>query len=259
MYKVVVVEDENIIRKGLVYSIPWMDLQCSVVGEGCNGVEGIELISKKNPDIVIVDINMPVMSGLEMLEKTYEQFNYSAIILSGYSDFEYAQKAINYGVKGYLLKPLQVEELIEAVELAKKECNLRKTWLTKQQEKEELRNISLMKEINNAVIDNNLVKQMLHFVNQNFSKKIVMQDLVDYLNYSETFLNKIFKEAVGTTFIEYLNRYRIQKALELIKGGETSIQNVADKCGIGDYKYFNVVFRKYMGLSTKEYIRTIKN
>lgn len=257
MYKVVIVEDENIIRKGLVYSIPWMDLQCSVVGEGCNGVEGVELIHKKNPDIVIMDINMPVMDGLEMLEKTYEHYNYSVIILSGYSDFEYAQKAIHYGVKGYLLKPLQVEELIDAIELAKKECSLRKVLLSKQQEKEELRKISIMKEFPGDTIDNNLVKQMLQFVNDNYSKKIVIQDLVDHLNYSETFLNKVFKEAVGTTFIEYLNRYRIQKALELIKGGETSIQNVAYSCGIGDSKYFNVVFKKYMGFSPKDYIKSI--
>ncbi len=257
MYKVVIVEDENIIRKGLVYSIPWMELQCSVVGEGCNGMEGMALIKEKNPDIVIVDINMPVMSGLEMLEETYEKYSYSAIILSGYSDFEYAQKAIHYGVKGYLLKPLQVEELIDAIELAKKECDLRKIWISKQEEKEELRNFSLIKELHKDKIDNTLVKQMLCFVNQNYNKKIVMQDLVDCLNYSETFLNKIFKEAVGTTFIEYLNRYRIQKALELIKGGETSIQKVADACGIGDYKYFNVVFRKYMGFSPKEYIKSI--
>ncbi len=253
MYKVIIVEDENIIRKGLVYSIPWMDMQCSVVGEACNGIEGIELIKEKNPDIVIMDINMPVMGGLEMLEGTYEQFNYSVIILSGYSDFEYAQRAIHYGVKGYLLKPLQVEELKEAIELAKKECSLRKIWLSKQLEKEERRNISIMKEYQSKTTDDVLVKQMLDFINVNYQRKIVIQDLVDHLNYSETFLNKRFKDAVGTTFIEYLNRYRIQKSLELINEGKISIQEVAYQCGICDYKYFNVVFRKYMGCSPKEY------
>ncbi len=259
MYKVIIVEDENIIRKGLVYSIPWMDMNCSIVGEACNGVEGMELIKEKDPDIVIMDINMPIMSGLTMLEKTYEQYNYAVIILSGYSDFEYAQRAIHYGVKGYLLKPLQTEELKEAIELAKKECSIRRTWLTKQLEKEELRNVSLMKELQNEITDDDLVQQMLHFVNVNFRKKIVIQDLVDHLNYSETFLNKRFKDAVGTTFIEYLNRYRIQKALEMINEGETSIQEVAYQCGINDYKYFNVVFRKYIGCSPKEYRKGTKN
>lgn len=81
---------------------------------------------------------------------------------------------------------------------------------------------------------------------------------MDYFNYSETFLNKVFKESVGTTIIDYLNRYRVQKALELFRQGEGSIQNVADSCGIGDYKYFNVVFKKYMGISPKEYIKSIK-
>lgn len=257
MYKVVIIEDENIIRKGLVYSIPWTELDCTVVGEGCNGMEGVSLIEEKKPDIVVLDINMPVMDGLEMLERTYEHHNYSAIILSGYSDFEYAQKAIHYGVKGYLLKPLQVEELIDAIILAKKECDLRKIWQSKQQEKDELRNISIIKHFHDDDIENELVKKMLNYMNANYNKKIVMQDLVDHFNYSETFLNKVFKEAIGTTIIDYLNRYRVQKALELMRSGETSIQNVADNCGIGDYKYFNVVFRKYMGISPKEYLKAV--
>lgn len=231
MYKVIIVEDENIIRKGLVYSVPWTDLNCTVVGEAGNGVEGAELISEKNPDIVILDINMPIMDGLEMLEKTYEQYNYSAIILSGYSDFEYAQRAIHYGVKGYLLKPLQLEELIDAIELAKKECDHRRIWLTRQLEKDELRNASILKHFQ-VKVDNELVKKMLYYLKTNYNKKIVMQDLVEHFNYSETFLNKVFKESVGTTIIDYLNRYRVQKALELFRQGEGSIQNVADSCGI---------------------------
>ena len=170
MYKVIIVEDENIIRKGLVYSVPWTDLNCTVVGEASNGVEGVELISEKNPEIVILDINMPVMDGLEMLEKTYEHYNYSAIILSGYSDFEYAQRAIHYGVKGYLLKPLQMDELIDAIELAKKECDHRLIWLTKQLEKDEMRNASILKHIHENV-ENELVNKMLNYLKTNYNKK----------------------------------------------------------------------------------------
>ena len=108
MYKVMIAEDEDIIRKGLVYSIPWVDMGCSVISEVRNGIEGIEKIKENQPDIVIVDINMPVMDGLEMVQQTYEEYGYVAIILSGYSDFKYAQEAIRYGITGYLLKPLNI-------------------------------------------------------------------------------------------------------------------------------------------------------
>ena len=88
MYKVVIVEDEEMILKGLVYSIPWADIGCTVVGQGRNGVEGMEQILLHRPDIVIVDINMPILSGTDMLRQTHADYCYSAIILSGYSSFE---------------------------------------------------------------------------------------------------------------------------------------------------------------------------
>lgn len=257
MYQVIIVEDEDIIRKELVYSVPWPELDCNVVGEAANGIEGMELIREHNPDIVVVDINMPMMDGFQMLEQTYEQYNYAPIILSGYSDFEYAQRAIHYGVKGYLLKPLNMADMKEAIRLAKRECSIRNAWISRQKTKEEWENTSVLKDFQKTHVEDRLVKGMLQYIFDNYQKKIVMQDLVDSFNYSEAFLNRKFKDALGTTFNEYLNRYRIQKALELIRAGELPIQDIAWKCGVGDYKYFRVVFRKYLGCSPKEYIKEI--
>lgn len=259
MYKVIVVEDEDIIRKGLRYSVPWLEMDCNVVGEAANGIEGADLIKEYNPDIVVVDINMPVMDGFQMLENTYEHYNYAPIILSGYSDFEYAQRAIHYGVKGYLLKPLNMPDMREAVRLAKRECSIRSSWITRQKTREEWEHTSVLKDYQKQQVEDGLAHKMLQYIFDNYQNKIVMQDLVDYFNYSEAFLNRKFKDAVGTTFNEYLNRYRIQKALEMIKAGELPIQDIAWKCGVGDYKYFRVVFRKYLGCSPKEYIKEIRN
>ena len=119
MYKVVIIEDEEMIRKGLVYSIPWTDIGCTVVGQGRNGLEGIEQIRLHQPDIVIADINMPLLSGTDMLRQTHADYGYSAIILSGYSSFEYAQDAMACGAIRYLLKPLKREDLFDAIEEGK--------------------------------------------------------------------------------------------------------------------------------------------
>ena len=118
MYRVLLVEDEEIIRKGIRYSVPWEECGCSVVGEAENGAVGEEKIAELQPDIVITDITMPVKSGLEMIADTREEYKYIAIILTGYSEFEYAQQAIRNGVSDYVLKPLDMDEMRTALEKA---------------------------------------------------------------------------------------------------------------------------------------------
>ena len=85
MYRVLLVEDEEIIRKGIKNSIPWEEFGCSVIGEAGNGEEGVKLIEELRPDIVITDINMPLMDGLTMLSRTKFRYDYAAVILTGYS------------------------------------------------------------------------------------------------------------------------------------------------------------------------------
>ncbi len=244
-----IAEDEDIIRKGLVY-LPWEDLGCTVVGEACNGIEGVDQIRRLHPDIVLVDINMPVLDGLGMLKETYNECIYSAIVLSGYSEFEYARAAIQYGVIGYLLKPLKMAELREAVKEAKEQCQIRHNWRDRLRESEDLKQTKLLPE---NYGEDKIVLAMLQYIREHYKEKLTMQDVTAALNYSETFLNKRFKKQMGTTFNEYLNRFRIQKAMELLNAGGLSVSDVSWECGIHDYKYFNVVFRKYIGCSPKEY------
>lgn len=257
MYRILIAEDEDMIRKGLVYSIPWSEMDCCVAGEARNGLEGIEQIREKRPDIVLVDINMPVKDGLSMLEETRD-IRYSALILTGYSDFSYAQRAIRLGVKAFLLKPLDLTEIREAVERAKLDCRVKDAYISSLQRKEELKQVSTIKHLEKSPMEQVLVRDMLSYIEENYRRKILMQEVVETFHYSETFLNKKFKEATGITFNEYVNRYRIQKALELLQQGNMSLNDVAYRCGFGDYKYFGLVFRKYVGHSPKEYLKAIR-
>jgi len=259
LYKGIIAEDGDIIAKGLFTPGPGRRWTASLLGEAPNGIEGRKLIREHNPDIAVIDINMPIMDGFQMLESSYEQYNYAPIILSGYSDFEYAKRAIHYGVKGYLLKPLNMTDMKEAIRLAKRECEIRNAWISHQKTKEDWESTSVLKDFQKQPVEDRLARRMLEYIFENYQQKIVMQDLVDHLNYSEAFLNRKFKDAVGTTFNDYLNRYRIQKALEMIRQGDLPIQDIAWKSGIGDYKYFRVVFRKYLGCSPKEYMKEISS
>ena len=116
MYKVVVVEDEEIARKGIIFTINWDALNCMIAGEAANGEEGAEVIRRLSPDIIVTDLKMPRMDGVEMIAKLREQGNRAKfIILTAYGDFKYAQSAVKLGVSDYLLKPLKDGELEGAV------------------------------------------------------------------------------------------------------------------------------------------------
>lgn len=259
MYKVIIVEDEELILRGLTYSIPWADIDCVVVGQGRNGVEGVEQIKLHQPDIVVADINMPIMSGTDMLRETYADFCYSAIILSGYSNFDYAKNAMESGAIRYLLKPVKRQELFDAVEEAKEQCNIRRTWFAHKKDKKEWQSFHMnLEPISNKETDP-VVQAMLDFAEKNYKEKVTLQSVSDHLNYSIAFLNKSFKKQMGTTFIEYLNRLRIQKAMDLIKAGKTPLQDISWQCGIGEYKYFKIVFKKYIGCSPKEYAMKVNS
>lgn len=117
MRKAIIVDDEESIREGLPYLIDWEHYGYEIVGTAANGQEGLELIRAVRPDVVIADIRMPGKTGLAMIQEAFdEKINFYAIILSGYSDFSYAQKAIQLGAKSYLLKPIDEDELIKILE-----------------------------------------------------------------------------------------------------------------------------------------------
>lgn len=252
MYSVLVAEDEVIIRKGIIFSINWEKLGIKLIGEADNGEEGIKLIEELKPDIVITDINMPITDGLEMIKRTKNLEPYSAIIISGYSDFEYAKEAINYGVSGYLLKPYSEEELEETIRMAIKQCDDRKR-LKYYESTDNIQLPELLGTLNKKITDP-VVEQIVTYIHQNYSEKTTIHNLEELVSYSERMINIKFKEEMGTTVIDYLNRYRIQQAINMLAKNKNNINEIAVKCGFGDYKYFRVVFKKYIGVSPKEFL-----
>lgn len=117
MIKVLIVDDEPYIRQGLRILINWEQYGFEVCDEASNGKEALELLMKNKYDLVVTDIKMPVMSGIELIEHTWAQVSDQIrfIILSGFYEFEYAKKAIKFGVVDYVLKPVQKEELVRVL------------------------------------------------------------------------------------------------------------------------------------------------
>lgn len=139
-YKVVLADDEMLILRGLKKLVDWEKLSVSIVGEAHNGEEIMELIEQKKPDIIISDICMPNMTGLEMLKIISEKkLGIKVIFISGYQEFSYARDAVTYGAVDYILKPVQKDKLEKAVEKAELELQKEqklKIFGTAEQEKE---------------------------------------------------------------------------------------------------------------------------
>ena len=253
MYRVVVIEDEEAIRKGIIMSIDFSALNCILIGEASNGVEGIKLIQEKKPDIVITDVTMPLMSGIEMIEQTLE-YNYTSIIISGYDEFSYAKKAIKLGVCDYLMKPIDKEELNNVIQSIVSGFDLSSKISGLLKEKNQIEYIQLLETLNK---EDHLVDKIMEYINLHYSEKIFLSDIADVLNYSESLLSKRFRRVTQMTFNEYLNRFRIQKSIEYMKKGTYGLTEISDICGFSDYKYFSTVFKKYTGYTPSQFINMI--
>lgn len=194
MYKVLLVEDEEMIRKGLRYTFDWLQCDCVVVGEAENGVEGLAQIRSLQPDIVIVDVNMPLMNGIQMIEQSVKDSTCSYIILSGYDEFHLAKDAIHLGVTEYLLKPLEHEQLVEALELAKKQVEMKRKYdaMIQASPNDAQEVTALLIELPKK--SSYYVSKMVEYVQEHYAEKISIKDLVDELDMSATYLNRKFKE-----------------------------------------------------------------
>ena len=249
MFKVLIVEDEDIMRKGLMFMPHWQEVDCIVVGEAINGQDGLEKIQEYHPDIVVVDINMPVMNGLEMLENSILEYEYDAIIVSGYGEFEFAKKGISLGVTEYLLKPVSYPELYDAIRKIEKKRN------TDTNIQNAIRRIDVEKkklgilEFEERKIGNRYVAFMIQSIQEQYSTRLSLTDISEQCKMSCTYLNAKFKCETGYTFNDYLNRYRIQKAVDFLKEDKYKVYEIAEMVGFSDYKYFIKVFKKYMGCS----------
>lgn len=246
-----VVEDEKLIRKRLVYGYDYGAMNCVVVGEARDGKEGAVLIQEMQPDIVITDINMPLMDAFDMLEETID-YLYSTIILSGYDEFENAQKAIKYGVSEFIVKPIEEMELKQAITRAIKQLKIQQESQRVKNERQSLKKLSFIDERVDRAEDE-VVSEMLEYIKGNYEKRFVFKDVAGHIGYSQTLLHNRFKEHTKMTFNEYLNRYRIQQAIEKLKDPEEKIYEIATSCGFSEYKYFNKVFKKYVGMSASTF------
>ena len=242
MYRVVLVDDEALILRGLSTVIPWKDMGCEVVGTATNGRAGLELIRKLNPDILFTDIRMPNMDGLTMLAALGSEFpRMQTAVLTAYRDFDYARQAITLGVCCYLLKPSDLNELKETLRVM-------------------VSRLDLLPPAEGDVPDetteagNFIVNAALDYMRENcMQQHLSLGAVADHVYVSQWHLSKLLNRETGKGFFDLLGSMRIEKAKSLLRTPGMNIQDVAEQTGYTDVAHFSRTFKKLTGQTPGEY------
>ena len=242
MLKVLIVEDEELIRKGIVLTVDWAALDCVVVGEASNGLEGLEAARRLEPSLIITDLKMPQMDGIEMLRSLREQgCKAHVIILTAYDNFTYAQSALRLGAVDYLLNPFHDGDLENAI------IQLQNRLKSGSDSPE---TIGTPRKGDKS----KYVLEAMAYISKHYNEPdISVGTVAQSLNISEGYLSHTFKKETDYTLLNYLTRYRIHKAMELLKDCRVKVYEVAEQVGYRDIAYFSATFKKYTGLSPSEY------
>lgn len=253
MYRVIIIDDEPIIVKGLSKMVPWEKYDCEVVGTAEDGLEGLELIRQLRPHIIISDIYMPKMDGLAMAAAMKSEFEDTELtILTGYRDFALAQEAIRLGVRRFLLKPSNMEELEEAVSAMT--AHLKRQGITgDDQNKHVVADDSQIRKPEEDAAGSFVVKKALSYMQENYTKKLTLTEVADHTYVSQWHLSKLLNRHTGQSFSEHLNTIRITEAKKLLADPSLRIGDIAEQVGFVDVGHFSRVFKKITGMSANEY------
>lgn len=248
MLKVLVVEDEEMIRKGIVLAVDWAALDCVVVGEASNGAQALEAVEHYDPSLIITDLKMPVMDGLEMLRQLRERGNNAfVIILTAYDSFSYAQTALRLGAVDFLLKPFHDGELEQAV------TRLKQRMDRAGQGGEKGPDPLPLPELKKGDKSKYVLEAMAYIGEHYHEPNIGVAAIAQHLGISEGHLSHTFKKETDYTLLNYLTRYRIHRAMELLRDCRLKVYEVAEQVGYRDIAYFSATFKKLVGMSPSEY------
>ena len=255
MYKVMIIDDEPIIVEGLSKSIDWGKYNCEVVATAHNGREGKKLIEEKRPDMVFLDICMPEMDGLTMVAALQSEYKDMLVtVLTGFRDFEYAQRALHLGVCRFLLKPSNMTELEEAISYMVSRLDEQGGLAATEKAADgEPQKAGEIVENTQEAAGNFIVRNAIAYMEEHYAEKIYLNDVAEQIYVSQWHLSKLLNKELGQNFSEVLNGIRIKKAEELLKDPSLRIGDIAEEVGFLDVAHFSRIFKKITGVSANEY------
>lgn len=267
MIRVLIIDDEEIIREGLKKTVDWESMGCVVAGEAEDGEAGLKSVMALKPDLIFTDIRMPGLDGLQMLARIRElNLPCKVIILTGFRDFEYAQEAIRQGAYRFLLKPVKTEDLKLAVVEAAKEIRAAKSreeiYINLEKRVKEYYGLTQPGKIGPLPREHTeeaggnpgyLVSKALEYIKENYSKDLNLKTVADEIYVSTWYLSKLLKKETGDNFINILNEIRVEKAKKLLLDPKFKIYEIAAEVGFTDVPYFTKTFKRVTGLTPMDF------
>jgi two-component system response regulator YesN len=246
MYKLLIADDEYEIRNGLSNYIPWNDIGFEVVGQAQNGMEVLDFIRTHSVDVLLCDIHMPVMSGIDVArELSAQKSPVNIVLLSGFKEFDYAQQALEFGVRSYLLKPAKYTDIYKVFSRIKEYLDQRPVLQAAVAEAE-----------SGAVEDNDVsskaIQKIKLYIQENY-KDANLENASKIVYMNPYYLSKYFKTKTGENFSDYLTQIRMNKAAELLKDIQYKTYEISDMVGYSNAKNFTRTFRRYFGQSPREF------
>ena len=249
MYKLVIADDEYEIRNGLCKFFPWNEIGFEVIGQAENGKKAFELLKSKSADVLLCDIMMPVMSGLELAKLLSDnKVKVRVIFFSGYKDFDYAQKALEYGVKSYILKSTNYNDLIRVFSKIKNELDQENQLSTNKPEHE-------ISNENGMNFNEKIISIIKSYVEKNYAS-VTLEDLTKQVHMNPDYISRFFKQKTGQNFSDYLIEVRMKKAAELLGDIRYKTYEISDMVGYSNSFNFTRTFKNYFGMSPREYRNT---
>lgn len=236
--RVLLVDDEIIIREGFKRLFDWEAHDCEIIGEASDGMEALAQIDNLCPDIVIMDINIPIMSGLKVIQLSrimHPQIAY--VIVSGYDDFSYCQQALRLQITDYILKPVNYEEFGSCIDNLK--ISLFEHQMEEESEEQEGRTIT----------------GITRYLQEHLSEELSLSVLAGHFHLNAQYISQLFKNEIGVGFLTYLTNIRMEKAKKLLVSTSLSVTEIAGQVGYGDYRVFTKVFKKSEGTTPSQYRR----
>ena len=238
MYSLLIVEDEYLVRQGIRSLVDFERFQIDQINETKDGVEAWDFIEKHQPDIVLTDINMPRMNGIQLAQLIKETYPHTHLVfLTGYDEFDYALSAVKLGADDYLLKPFSKADIEEM--LAKVVKGLRK------EEKEE--RVQRLIETNEQSMLEQAIQERLGDVD------LSLKSLGNQLGFSPNYLSVLIKKELGISFQQYLIQERIKKAKLLLLTTDLKIYEIAEQVGFEDINYFSQRFKQIEGITPRQF------
>ena len=248
--KILIVDDEEKTRQGLKNTLEkWSKGQYEILSAS-DGAEAHEVMNKSKAQLLITDICMPEMTGLQLLQSLKNQgHRFVGIIISGHPDFQYAQEAIRLSVVNYLLKPVSKQKLIEAVEQAlETEASMERAEYM-----EKVADPKLLWVDRGMGHSNSAINEAISFISQNVSNPLTLKQVAEAVHLNASYFSVLFKEHTRLTFSEYVTRKRLQLSKNLLLTTDAQIEEIAQKAGYQTAKYFIKIFKEYEGVTPSKF------